>query len=123
MKYYICPNCGNIISYAKQGPVPVMCCGKPMVELVPGTTDAAQEKHVPVVTVEGNKVTVRVGSVDHPMTAEHYITFIDVVTCCGVHHRILTPDSAPVAEFLLADGEKYESCVAYCNLHGLWQAE
>ena len=122
MKYYVCPTCGNIISYARQTAVPVMCCGKPMVEMVPGSTDAATEKHVPVVTVEGNKVTVRVGSVDHPMTEEHYIPWITLVTNRGEYRRVLKPTDAPVVEFLLGEGEEYETCLAWCNLHGLWKA-
>ena len=82
MKFYVCEHCGNIITYAKDAGVPVMCCGQKMVELVPGTTDAAVEKHVPVIKAEGQKVVVEVGGVAHPMIAEHYIavsyTHLDV---------------------------------------------
>ena len=67
MKFYICKHCGNIIAFAKNSGVPVMCCGEKMQEITPNTTDAAQEKHVPVVTVDGNCVTVEVGSVPHPI--------------------------------------------------------
>ena len=76
MRYFYCAHCGNIIAYFEDKGVPVICCGEPMKELVPGTVDAAVEKHVPVVEVDGNTVTVRVGSVEHPMLPEHYITFI-----------------------------------------------
>ena len=72
-KFYICEHCGNIIAMVKSSGVPVKCCGQNMTEIVPGTSDGASEKHVPVYTVEGNKVYVTVGSVEHPMTAEHYI--------------------------------------------------
>ena len=67
MKFYICKHCGNIIAYVRSSGVPVVCCGEPMQEIIPGTTDGALEKHVPVIEVEGNKVTVRVGAVEHPM--------------------------------------------------------
>ena len=73
MKFYICETCGNIITHVNASGVPVVCCGKPMKELVPGTTDAAVEKHVPVYTVEGNTGTVQVGSVEHPMLDGHFI--------------------------------------------------
>ena len=76
MKFYVCSHCGNIIAYAKNSGVPVVCCGERMQELVPNTTDAAQEKHVPVCTQEGNLVTVEVGSTAHPMLEEHYIQFV-----------------------------------------------
>ena len=80
MKFYVCEHCGNIITYAKDAGVPVMCCGQKMVELVPGTTDAAVEKHVPVIKAEGQKVVVEVGGVAHPMIAEHYIEWIVLET-------------------------------------------
>ena len=73
LKFYRCPICGNIVVKLENSGVPVVCCGKPMVELVPGTTDASVEKHVPVVTVDGNKVNVFVGGAEHPMVPEHYI--------------------------------------------------
>ncbi len=73
VKFYICERCKNIITYLNQSAVPVMCCGQKMAELVPGTTDAAQEKHVPVITKDGDTVTVSVGAVAHPMTEQHYI--------------------------------------------------
>ena len=70
-KFLRCEHCGNIVAMVKDKGVPVMCCGQKMTELVPGTTDAAQEKHVPVYQVEGNTVTVTVGAVAHPMGEEH----------------------------------------------------
>ena len=80
MKFYICKHCGNIIAYVRSSGVPVVCCGEPMQEIIPGTTDGALEKHVPVIEVEGNKVTVRVGAVEHPMLPEHYIEWIALET-------------------------------------------
>ena len=72
MKFYVCSHCGNIIAFVKSSGVPVVCCGEKMQELEPNTTDAAVEKHVPVVQVDGQKVTVTVGSTEHPMLPEHY---------------------------------------------------
>ena len=77
MKFYVCNHCGNIIAYVKSSGVPVVCCGDVMKELVPNTTDAAVEKHVPVIHTDGQKVTVTVGSAKHPMLEEHYIEWID----------------------------------------------
>ena len=122
MKFYICNHCGNIIRFMTNKGVPVLCCGEKMHELLPGVTDAATEKHVPVVTTEGNKVTVSVGSVSHPMTEAHFIEWIVVETQRGSMEARLTPADAPKAEFTLAEGDKVVAVYAYCNLHGLWQA-
>ena len=123
MKFYKCETCGNIITKLNDSGVPVVCCGKPMTELVPGSVDAAQEKHVPAVTVSGNKVSVQVGEVEHPMLDEHYIQFIVLETATGFQKKTLKPGEKPVAEFVLAAGEKAVSVYEYCNLHGLWVKE
>ena len=122
MKFYRCARCGNIVAYVENSGVPVMCCGQKMEEIEPNTTEAANEKHVPVVSIEGNKVTVRVGSVDHPMTESHYIKWIVLCTNLGNQRKILNPESEPKAEFMLLEGEEVVNCLAYCNLHGLWKA-
>ena len=90
------------------------------VELVANTTDAAQEKHVPVVKATGDTVLVDVGSVAHPMTEEHSIKFIALQTTDGYQFRKLSPTDAPKAEFKLASGAKPIAAYEYCNLHGLW---
>ena len=123
MKVFICEHCGNIVEKIRDRGVPVMCCGQPMTELVPGTTDGAAEKHVPAVTVDGNKVSVAVGSVEHPMLEEHYNEWIAVETANGVQRKALKPGEKPAAEFVLADGESVTAVYEYCNLHGLWKAE
>jgi len=69
-------HCGNIIGVIHNAGVPMMCCGEKMQELIPGTVDAAVEKHVPVVSVDGNIVTVKVGEVEHPMVEEHFIQWV-----------------------------------------------
>ncbi len=121
-QFYRCSHCGNIIAFVENKGVPVMCCGQKMDEIIPNTTDAAQEKHVPVITQEGNLVTVRVGSVNHPMLPEHFIEWISIETDKGNQRKVLQPNTAPTAQFALLDGEKIITAYAYCNLHGLWKA-
>ena len=121
-KFYICRHCGNIISMIRDKGVPVYCCGEKMQEITPGTTEASEEKHIPVYDMEGNTVHVTVGSVEHPMTAEHYISWIYLETDKGGQRKVLKPDDKPEVTFALAD-EKPIAVYAYCNLHGLWKAE
>ena len=121
-KFFVCKHCGNLVGMIFNSGVPMVCCGENMTELVPNTTDAAQEKHVPVVTVEGNKVTVEVGSVAHPMEEAHYIQWIYLQTEKGGQRKSLNPGYAPKAVFELID-DKAEAALAYCNLHGLWKAD
>lgn len=123
MKFYICKHCGNIIAFAKNSGVPVMCCGEKMQEITPNTTDAAQEKHVPVVTVDGNCVTVEVGSVPHPMQEEHYIEWVSLHTVQGNQRKWLKPGDTPKVQFMICNDDKPIAVMAYCNLHGLWKAE
>ena len=122
MKFYQCSHCKNVITYVDNKGVPVMCCGEKMQELVPGTVDAALEKHVPVVEKAGNKVSVKIGSVTHPMLEEHYIVFIAIETKNGSQIKYLKPGEEPAAEFVLADGDEFVAAYEYCNLHGLWKA-
>ncbi len=117
--FYRCELCGNIVGLIKDGGGELVCCGKPMVKLVPNTVDAAQEKHVPIYEKEGNKLKVQVGSVEHPMTEEHYIEWIAVETPKLMQRHVLEPGEAPKAEFIV-DGDEIE-VFAYCNLHGLWK--
>lgn len=119
-KFYICKHCGNMIGMIKSGGVNVVCCGDPMTELKPNTVEASQEKHLPVVTIEGNIVKVKVGSVEHPMTEEHHIAWIYLETEQGGQRKKLAVGSKPEAEFALAGGDKVVGVYEYCNLHGLW---
>ncbi len=121
-RFFVCETCGNIIAMVKPSGVPVMCCGRKMTEIVPNTTDAAQEKHVPVWTREGDLVKVKVGSVAHPMVAAHYIEWVSLQTKAGNQRKALAPDAAPEVTFALTDGDEVEAVYAYCNLHGLWKA-
>ena len=121
-KYFICEHCGNIVTMVQDKGVPVFCCGQKMTPLVPGTVEAAHEKHIPVYTVEGNTVHVKVGSVDHPMLEEHFITWISLQTRQGSQIKYLKPGEAPAADLALTEGDAVEAVYAYCNLHGLWKA-
>ena len=122
MRFVRCEHCGNIIEMVNDTGVPVMCCGQKMTELIPGTVDAALEKHVPVYTVEGNKVMVTVGAVEHPMLPEHYIQWIAIETKQGSQRKTLSPGEKPAACFTLCEGDELVAVYEYCNLHGLWKA-
>lgn len=123
VKFFKCEHCGNIALKVVDAGVPLVCCGEKMVELVAGSVDAAVEKHVPAVTVDGANVHVQVGSVEHPMTEEHYIQFIVLVTEKGYSAAPLCPSDAPAADFVVAAGDAPKAVFEYCNLHGLWVAE
>ena len=121
-KFYICPVCGNLVQMINDSGVNPVCCGQKMTALIPNTVEASGEKHIPVVTVEGNTVTVNVGSVDHPMQDVHYIEWVQLITESGVQHKALKPGEAPNVVFHLAE-DKPVAVYAYCNLHGLWKTE
>jgi len=123
MKFFICARCGNIVASVREGGGTLSCCGEPMKELTANSTDAASEKHVPVIAVSGQKVTVKVGSVPHPMADEHYIEWIALQTKQGNQRKELKPGSAPEAEFMLCEGDEPVRAYAFCNLHGLWKGE
>ena len=122
-KIFRCNHCGNIITHLINSGVPVVCCGEKMVELVPNTTDAATEKHVPDVKVEGDKVMVTVGSVEHPMVTEHFIEWILVESKEGIQVKWLKAGQKPTHTFVLAEGDELVAVYEYCNLHGLWKKE
>ena len=123
IRYFRCDKCGNLVESVHSSGVPMVCCGEKMRELVPGSVDAAVEKHVPVVSVEASVVRVHVGSVTHPMTEEHLIEWITLETNRGVQRKTLSAGEAPEAVFALAEGEQAVAAYAYCNLHGLWKAD
>ena len=120
-KFYICEHCRNIVTKIKDVGVPVVCCGEKMKELVPGTVDAAVEKHIPVHSVEGNLVKVFVGSTEHPMQPEHYIEWVSLQTKQGNQWKALKPGEKPEACFAICVGAEVEAVYAYCNLHSLWK--
>ena len=123
MTFYRCEHCGNIIAHVQDSGVRCHCCGEEMKPLIPNTTDAAGEKHVPVVEVNGQTVTVTVGSVEHPMLEAHYIQWILLVTREGRQRKALKPGGRPAATFALTEGDEVVAAYEYCNLHGLWKSE
>ena len=121
-KFYICRHCGNLVGMINASGVPMICCGQKMEALVPNTVEASGEKHLPVVKVNNNTVTVNVGAVDHPMTEEHLIQWVQLNTDKGSQRKFLNPAEAPVVTFELSN-EKPLEVYAWCNLHGLWMTE
>ena len=121
MKFYRCVKCGAIATFIGRGCDSISCCGEQMEELIPGSTDAAKEKHVPVIEVSGSTVNVKVGEVPHPMLPEHYIGWIALQTGQGVQIKKLKAGDEPKASFALAEDDTCDAALAYCNLHGLWK--
>jgi len=151
--FYRCEKCGNTVESIKVGGGILTCCGQEMTKLVANATDASKEKHVPVVVKEGEKIKVTVGSINHPMAAEHFIEWIALATDEKVEIVHLKPGMEPKAEFaypsldvkkiytgnedevvLNCEGqpcnfvynkpiEKELIVYAFCNLHGLWKTE
>ena len=119
-KFFVCKHCGNLIGMIENSGVPIVCCGEKMTELVANTVDASLEKHTPVVNVNGDKIEVVVGSVEHPMLEEHFIKWIYLETKKGGQRKALKPGESPKATFVVTDDEPV-AVYAYCNLHGLWK--
>ncbi|MBQ3393715.1 MAG: desulfoferrodoxin [Oscillospiraceae bacterium] len=122
-KFFKCMRCGNIAVKVHDSGVPMVCCGEKMTELEPNTVEASGEKHLPVVTLDGDLVKVNVGSADHPMIPEHYIEFIYLYTEKGGQIAWLKAGDKPYAEFAISEGDKPLAAFAYCNLHGLWKTD
>ena len=119
--FFICKHCGNIIAIINNSGVPIQCCGEDMQEIIPGTTDASQEKHIPVYKTEGNMVSVSVGSTQHPMEPQHYIEWVCLETEHGIQYAHLDPDDKPKAKFSICDGDEVRAVYAFCNQHDLWR--
>lgn len=118
---YKCSGCGVVVESLWNGEESLSCCGKQMNELVANTNDGAKEKHVPVIERQGKKITVKVGSVAHPMTKEHYILFVELLAGDTVmRHDFKEGDAAAEATFYLEDENVELRAREYCNLHGLW---
>jgi superoxide reductase len=122
LQVYRCEVCGHIIEVLHSGAGTLTCCDQPMKQLKENTTDAAKEKHVPVIEKTATGYKVKVGSVAHPMLPEHYIEWIELVADGAeskVYRQFLKPGQAPEAEFQVSAAEV--SAREYCNLHGLWK--
>ena len=120
-KFLICKHCGNIVAMIRNNGVPVYCCSEKMQELVPGTTEASGEKHVPVYKLEDNTVHASVGAAEHPMTPEHYIEWVCLETEHGIQYAHLAPEDKPRAKFAICDGDEVRAVCAFCNRHDLWK--
>lgn len=119
LQIYKCEICGNIVEVTHKGAGELVCCGQPMKLLSENSIDAAQEKHVPVIEKTGNGFKVKIGSVAHPMTEEHYIEWIEAIVDGIAYRKFLKPGDAPEAEFCIeADNITARE---YCNIHGLWK--
>ena len=120
LQVYKCPICGNIVEVVHAAGGTLACCGQPMDLLTENTTDAAVEKHVPVIETAGGGIRVAVGSVAHPMGDDHYIEWIEVLVDGKAYRQFLNPGDTPEAFFAI-EGTNV-SARAYCNLHGLWKS-
>lgn len=123
MKFYLCEGCGKLAVIFRPSKCPTKCCGEPMKEVEIGSSDGALEKHVPDVTVDGSLVTVKVGSIAHPMLEAHFIEWIILETNRGFQKKDLAPGDAPEAVFALAPGEVPVAAYESCNLHGIWKKD
>lgn len=132
LKFYTCRICGNLIEMIEDTGVIPNCCGDDMDELIPGTTDGAKEKHIPVYTISpeipgiNNEklctevITVKVGEEPHPMNENHSINWIVILTDKGVYRKNLDCCQEAQTDFCLKKDETLKAIYAYCNLHGLW---
>lgn len=118
---YRCPICGNVVELLHVGGGTLVCCGQPMLLEEVKSTEEGNEKHLPVVTVSGNQVSIKVGSIPHPMIEEHFIQWIECIVGENIYKKELEPSDAPEAVFMV-DGDTSNMIVrAYCNVHGLWK--
>ena len=121
-KLYICKHCGNLVEMLHSSGAKMVCCGSEMTLIEPGVVEASVEKHIPAVSVIGDKVTIEVGSVIHPMLPNHFIQWVYLETDKGCHRKYFNAGEVPVATFILYD-EKPIAAYEYCNIHGLWKKE
>ena len=120
-KFFICKKCGNLVGMLVDSKMPLSCCGEAMQELVPNTVDAAKEKHVPEVCIDGHMVHVHIGSTAHPMMPEHYIEWVCLETEHVIQYAHLDPGDYPMAKFSICDGDEVRAVYAFCNQHDLWR--
>ena len=123
LKFYYCEDCDNVVIMLRDSGVPMTCCGQPMIELVPGGLDGSQGRHTPVYQVEGNRVMVTVGTMEHPMIETDFIEWIVLQTKQGFTQRkMLSPNHPPKAVFAISEEDAVEAVYIYCSVHGLWKA-
>ena len=119
LEIYKCEVCGNIVEVLHGGAGQLVCCNQPMNQLKENTTDAAQEKHVPVLEKIDGGYKVTIGSVPHPMEKKHFIEWIELLADGQAYRQFLNPGDAPEAVFKV--GAESVSAREFCNLHGLWK--
>ena len=122
VRFFVCNHCGNIIAMVNDCGVPVKCCGENMQEIFPGTSEGAQEKHIPVYEINGETVKVSVGEIEHPMTPEHYIDWVCVETEDGFQLKKLKLNEVPKISFSISKGDSIKAVYAFCNQHSLWKS-
>lgn len=120
--YYKCKHCGNFMAAMNDSGLPMVCCGDVMEHVIANTTEASNEKHLPIVSIVGNTVLVEVGSVPHPMEEKHYIQWIYLQTKQGGQRKYLSPGDESKAVFAL-DHDEVIAVYEYCNIHGLWKID
>ncbi len=121
LQVYKCELCGNIVEVVHNSFGQLVCCNKPMTLLEENTTDAALEKHVPVIEKTADGYIVTVGSTPHPMVEDHYIEWIELIADGMSYLKFLKPGETPVVEFCIVADKV--SVREFCNLHGLWKGE
>ena len=123
MEFLRCNRCGNIIAYVKNNGAKASCCNEYFQPLVAKDEDTGKEKHVPKYHREKNELIVSVGEVEHPMSEEHYIEWVALVTKHGNQRKVLATGSKPEVKFLVNEDDEILELYAYCNLHGLWKCK
>jgi len=121
LEVYKCEICGNIVEVLHTGTAPLVCCNQEMKLMEENTVDAAREKHVPVIEIGPGSITVKVGSVPHPMEEKHYIEWVELIADGKAYRQFLKPGEKPEAVFPIKAGQVVAR--EYCNLHGHWKAE
>jgi superoxide reductase len=121
MKLYRCSICGNLVELLEDGGGTLVCCGEEMIELPVNSSEVTFEKHIPVIEKNGNKVTVRVGEVTHPMLENHYIMWIAIIEGKHIQKKLLNPGEEPKAEFEVSSNNF--TAYAYCNVHGFYRKD
>ncbi len=117
---YKCNICGNIIEILHEGAGELVCCNQSMNLIKENTQDAATEKHIPIIEKTGNWIKITVGEIEHPMTEDHFIEWIEVISKNTNQRKNLNPNDKPIAEFCIQ--EEIITVKAYCNLHWLWKS-
>lgn len=122
LRFFICCRCGSIVTFLREPLRACPCCCQQLRELIPNSSGANPEVHIPVFQQEGNQIAVQVGRKPHPMIPEHYIQWVALLTRNGSQIRHLRPGDPPRACFPICPGDEVEAVYAYCNLHCLWKS-